>query len=269
MTEPHTHHALREGVTSFYDGMFQSDIHEEVFAGSGFSNWGYWEPDTRSATRACEQLVDRLLAPVPRRGAVLDVACGSGGTTARLATMFDEVTAINISAYQIARTQARTPGCRALQMDATDLVFADASFDAVICVEAAFHFPSRARFIAEAHRVLKPGGWLVLSDVIFAAPRASYSLRLLPQLPPTIFPHANNWNVLTYRDVIEVLGFTVSLTSAYRQTWQRFLAFHNAYCEAKILSDPTRAADYQRGLADYALIDAAVCDYLLVAAQKL
>jgi erythromycin 3''-O-methyltransferase len=35
----------------------------------------------------------------------------------------------------------------------------------VISVEAAFHFPSRARFFAEAHRVLRPGGVLTMSDI--------------------------------------------------------------------------------------------------------
>src|SRR5258707_635679 len=109
MTPPEDPKTLHTAVVRHYDGLFHNDIHEEMFGNSGFSNYGYWTSSTRSAAQASEQLVDKLLERVPKRGSVLDVACGSGGTTARLATIFDTVTALNISAYQIARTRARVP----------------------------------------------------------------------------------------------------------------------------------------------------------------
>jgi 2-polyprenyl-3-methyl-5-hydroxy-6-metoxy-1,4-benzoquinol methylase len=37
----------------------------------------------------------------------------------------------------------------------------------VICIEAACHFDTRDKFLKEAHRVLKPGGSLVMSDMLF------------------------------------------------------------------------------------------------------
>ena len=40
-------------------------------------------------------------------------------------------------------------------MDATELDFRDNSFDSIICVEAAFHFDTREKFVREAYRVLK------------------------------------------------------------------------------------------------------------------
>ncbi|CAG0956991.1 partial demethylmenaquinone methyltransferase / 2-methoxy-6-polyprenyl-1,4-benzoquinol methylase, partial [Anaerolineae bacterium] len=50
--------------------------------------------------------------------------------------------------------------------DATNIPFRDGTFDRVLAIECAFHFPSRARFVAEAARVASPGGLLVMSDIV-------------------------------------------------------------------------------------------------------
>jgi SAM-dependent methyltransferase len=54
-------------------------------------------------------------------------------------------------------------------MNATKLEFPDNHFDAVICIEAACYFDTRDKFLKEAHRVLKQGGSLAMTDMLFPA----------------------------------------------------------------------------------------------------
>jgi MPBQ/MSBQ methyltransferase len=108
--------------------------------------------------------LDRL----PRGAKVLDVGCGIGGSSRILARDYGfEVVGITISPAQVKRAQSLTPeGISAhFQLDdAMALSFADASFDAVWCIEAGPHMPDKAIFAKELMRVLKPNGILVVAD---------------------------------------------------------------------------------------------------------
>src|SRR6516165_2549920 len=73
----------------------------------------------------------------------------------------------NISDAQIADARALAPGCTLQVMNAAELDFPHDHFDAVICIEGACHFDTRDKFLKEAHRVLKPGGSLAMSDMLF------------------------------------------------------------------------------------------------------
>ena len=136
--------ALR--VNRFYDRRMYSERSTRRYEGSGFRNYGYWAPGIRSQVDACEELMEVLLAFIPKKvGAILDVACGMGGTTRHLLNYYDAnaVTGINISSKQLRTCRQLAPGCRFLMMSATDMDFPEGSFDNVICVEAAHHFVTR------------------------------------------------------------------------------------------------------------------------------
>jgi ubiquinone/menaquinone biosynthesis C-methylase UbiE len=193
--------------------------------GSLFANYGYWEPNTASAREACENLVDRLVTMMPSRsGRVLDVACGLGATSRHLARQFgaENVTGINISPKQLEVCRETSPGSSFLEMDATRLDFADASFDHVVCVEAAFHFDPRRRFFEEALRVLKPGGSLVLSDILHDL----WGEKLNPLLNPT--NHLADPDA--YTRLLADVGFTKARTEdvtieCWNRSNQRLLRF--------------------------------------------
>lgn len=53
-----------------------------------------------------------------------------------------------------------------IRLDVTELPFAEASFDVVICNHVLEHIPDEQRALAEIHRVLRPGGWALLQSAL-------------------------------------------------------------------------------------------------------
>jgi SAM-dependent methyltransferase len=138
----------------------------------GWLNLGLWEgdgSDPAEAPLAVRRLVERVAADLPAAGDILDVGNGLGAQDPLIASvaMPRSLTAVNITLSQLVAGRDRLVEARArpVNADATRLPIRDATMDGIISVEAAFHFPSRARFFAEAIRVLRPGGVLTMSDV--------------------------------------------------------------------------------------------------------
>ena len=138
----------------------------------GWLNLGLWEgdgSDPGEAAVAVRRLVERIAAPLPAGGDVLDVGNGLAAQDPVIAEVARprSLTAVNITRSQLeaGRERLREADARAVCADACRLPFADGTVDGVISVEAAFHFSSRQRFLEEAFRVLRPGGVLTMSDV--------------------------------------------------------------------------------------------------------
>jgi SAM-dependent methyltransferase len=124
------------------------------------------------STEEQDQFISWLeLSPESR---VLDIACGSGGPTLRLARRARcKVVGLDLhedgvaAAESQARHEGLTDRASFQQHDAAQqLPFAEASFDAVICIDAINHLPDRAAVLAEWKRVLKPDGRLLFTDPI-------------------------------------------------------------------------------------------------------
>jgi ubiquinone/menaquinone biosynthesis C-methylase UbiE len=114
------------------------------------------------------------------QGDVLEVAVGTGLNLPEYA-LDTRVTGIDLSPemLEIARRRISLSAHEVdLRIgDAQDLPFDDASFDAVVCTYSLCNIPDPAVAIAEMHRVLRPGGRLVLVDHIGSRSRWVYGLQ--------------------------------------------------------------------------------------------
>ncbi|WP_454085409.1 class I SAM-dependent methyltransferase [Georgenia sp. Marseille-Q6866] len=122
------------------------------------------EPD-----RMCIQLYDHVTRDADLRGAdVLEVGCGRGGGSSFLARYRAPRTTTGVdlsrAAVALCRRHRHAPGLTFVQGDALDLPFPDESFDVVVNVESSHCYPSVEAFLAEAYRVLRPGGSLLFAD---------------------------------------------------------------------------------------------------------
>lgn len=98
---------------------------------------------------------------------VLDCACGEGYGSALLAQTAASVVGVDVDENSVRHAQARYAGPINLKFQhasASALPFDRASFDVVVSFETIEHLSEQAQMLAEFRRVLKPGGFLLLSS---------------------------------------------------------------------------------------------------------
>ncbi|WP_338101579.1 phthiotriol/phenolphthiotriol dimycocerosates methyltransferase [Mycobacterium ulcerans] len=100
---------------------------------------------------------------------VLEVSCGHGGGASCLTRTLHlaSYTGLDLNRAGIKLCQRRhnLPGLDFVRGDAENLPFEDESFDVVLNVEASHCYPHFSRFLAEVVRVLRPGGYLLYTDL--------------------------------------------------------------------------------------------------------
>ena len=228
---------MTDEVTNLYDGHYsqlgdeaQRAVRRETYDEDvGQSSW---------LTLAEAREFFRRLGLSPGRRA-LEVACGSGGMTCRMAVETGATCIgvdINPHAIEASEATARSQkleGRVSFQLaDAgRPLPFPDESFDAVFCNDSINHFPGRAGGFRDWHRVLRPGGRLLFTDpVVVTGEVTNEELRARSSIGFFLFtPAGYNEKLLTESgfEVREVRDVTEGTASISRK-WRDARAAHRA-----------------------------------------
>ena len=122
-------------------------------------------------------LIRRIRSVVGDRPArLLDVGCGTGGFAGRVRQALPAVRvwAVDLVPEMLTKGAERWRRHRGsvqpIQGDSERLPFADGTFDFLTCANSFHHYPHQDRAVAEMHRVLRPGGRLMIIDGYRDAP---------------------------------------------------------------------------------------------------
>ena len=147
----------------------------------------------------------RMAAELGRGRDVLELACGPGVGLGTLAGSANRVVGGDFDP-ELVRQAAGRYGDRVEveRIDAQALPYGNHTFDVILLLEAIYYLPDAGRFVAEARRVLRPGGQVMICT----------ANRERPDFNPSPFTH-HYYSAAELADLLAAEGFETQLFGAY------------------------------------------------------
>ena len=223
------------GVAAYFD-LITDDA--RLFYGDSF-HVGYFRSGSETLAEALDAHTDLVgeMARLRARHLVLDAGCGIGAPALRIAERYGcEITGVNISREQVRQgrrlieERRMSHRVRIARGDARALDFPDASFDAIVCLEAAGDIcvddRDKNRLVRDLHRVLRPGGHVGFSDLaLHSCPSQEEDRALRAVLYHSGGELVTDWPALFVRH-----GFTIvdreDIIADTIETWERVRAVY-------------------------------------------
>lgn len=186
--------------------------------------------------RTYAQIVSRMKKVLNKDMAVLELACGTGLLSVRLAGSVKLLEATDFSEEMIRQAKAKAHSSRLhfSVQDATNLPYTPGTFDVVVISNALHIMPEPEKALAEIRRVLKPGG-ILIAPTFTAAGSLSGRMRIrIMELSG--FKVFHKWTPKEYLDFLKGNGFTVIDRAVYGG------ALALTYVEAKVRDKKRKGA---------------------------
>lgn len=168
-----------------------------------------YAPFMKSAAPLYDEIARRCRPYLAPDLSVLELACGSGQLTFRLAGSVRRWEATDFSEKMVAESKKRAgpPGLRFAVRDATALPYAAGSFGAVLVANALHIMPEPGKALAEIFRVLKPGGILLAPTFVWSGNDEHRFRTALMNLAG--FRVLHRWDARAFEEFVAQRGFTV------------------------------------------------------------
>jgi cyclopropane fatty-acyl-phospholipid synthase-like methyltransferase len=211
-------------------------------------HYGVFEEPDDDLERATRRLNERMLAAAPPLAStsnVLDVGCGIGGPARWLSRETGaSVVGLSNSEKGVDVARGQTPPALSERVtfavaDAQDNGLPDERFDLAWVMESSHLMPHKARLVSECARVLRPGGRLVLCDLMIQRPfelAEVFAQHKAFKCLDRVFGKAKMETVEVYRNYCDDAGLVAfgsdDLTAATRRTLVEWAANVEAHRDA-------------------------------------